>query len=154
MCVALHPRMEIYVKTTKLRFVAWLAMACLLPLTAAAQSVTEDTGRGPSHQFGDEGQLAISSDAALAIEHRTPGDVTTVTLAPAVDYFIIDKLSIGGFISLEHMTVGEYDATTFGIGPRVGYNFTLSDAVSLWPKAGLSFSSTSVSTDVELEGDE
>jgi len=126
------------------------------PLATSAQSLTEDTGSGPAHTFGHAGQLAISSDAALAISHTAPSEgsgVTNVTLAPAVDYFVIDGLSVGGFVSLDYTTIGDWDATEFGIGPRVGYNIELSDLVSVWPKIGMSFRSVSQSREV-AQGDQ
>lgn len=133
---------------TLCRSLSLVALVLALPAVASAQSLTEDTGSGPSYRFGRSGQLAISSDAAIAITHTAPSDgegVTTVTLAPAVDYFVIDGLSIGGFVSMDYTTVGDWDSTEFGIGPRVGYNIDMSDLVSVWPKAGLSFRSRSQS---------
>jgi hypothetical protein len=127
-----------------------LALLAGIPATGFAQSATEDTGTGPSHTFGAKGQLAISSDAALEIKHISPGDTTSITLQPAVDYFIIDQLSIGGFIGLDYATTKGGSTTRFSIGPRVGYNVTLSDLLSIWPKIGFSFATTS--TDVESGG--
>jgi hypothetical protein len=126
---------------------ALLALLTAVPATGFAQSMTEDTGHGPSHTFGAKRQLAISSDAALSITHYSPGSKTTITLQPAVDYFVIDNLSVGGFIGLDYTTAGDTTTTRFGIGPRVGYNLTLSDLVSIWPKIGFSFSATNTETD-------
>jgi hypothetical protein len=126
-----------------------LALLAGIPTTGFAQSATEDTGRGPSHRFGAKGQLAISSDAALEIRHISPGDTTSITLQPAVDYFIIDQLSIGGFIGFDYRTVEDSSTTGFSIGPRVGYNITLSDLVSIWPKLGFSFATTNTEVDNE-----
>jgi hypothetical protein len=131
------------VNHVSIRFLAFMAVLAGVPATGFAQSATEDTGHGPSHTFGHKSQLAISSDAALAITHYAPGDTTTITLAPAVDYFIIDNLSIGGFIGLDYTTSGDASTTRFSIGPRVGYNITLSDLISIWPKVGFSFATTS-----------
>ena len=152
-------------KKTTIEFLTLMAVVTGLPLTVSAQDaataedLTQDTGRGPSYRFGSDGQLAISSDAAIAITHASPSEgasSTRVTLAPAVDYFIIENLSIGGFISLDHTTIEDVDFTVFGIGPRVGYNIPLSNAVSVWPKVGFSFQSTGTSEeeesgDVEIE---
>jgi hypothetical protein len=131
------------VNHASIKFLAFMVVLVGIPATGFAQSATEDTGRGPSHTFGHKGQLAISSDAALSITHYSPGDTTTITLAPAVDYFIIDSLSIGGFIGLDYATSGDASTTRFSIGPRVGYNITLSDLISIWPKVGFSFATTS-----------
>jgi hypothetical protein len=116
--------------------------------TAGAQSVSENTQvTGPAEVFGQKGQIAISSDAALVIQRRTISDVsggtTSIQLAPAADYFVIDNLSIGGFIGWDYTTSGDNDSSRFSIGPRVGYNLPFSDLISIWPKAGFSFAHTS-----------
>lgn len=141
-----------------LKFLPLMMLVIGLPAAVAAQDreLMADTGRGPSYRFGGQGQLAISSDASIEIRHVAPSEgdsYTTITLAPAVDYFVIDGLSIGGFISLEHSAFESSDFTVFGIGPRVGYNITLNDSVSVWPKVGFSFSSISTSEDVDSEGE-
>lgn len=138
-----------------IRFKFFLVTAALVvvPAVGFAQSATEDTGRGPSHNFGHEDTLAISSDAALEISHTSPGDTTRVTLAPAVDYFIINNFSIGGFIGLDYTTSGDISTTRFSIGPRVGYNIMLSDLVSIWPKLGFSLATTSQEVDNDDDDD-
>lgn len=114
------------------------------------KGMTENTrATGPAEVFGAKQQIAISSDAALRIQRRTisgaEGGTTGIELAPAADYFVAPNFSVGGFIGLDYTTSGESDSTRFSIGPRVGYNFPLSDFVSIWPKAGLSFAHTSTS---------
>jgi hypothetical protein len=121
--------------------------------TVNGQSLTEQTqANSPVDQFGGKGQLAISSDAALSISNTSlsggKGSTTTLQVAPAVDYFVIRSLSVGGSVLLNYSSAGSGHSTSFGIGPRVGYNFPLSDLVSVWPKAGMSISSTSQSIDV------
>jgi hypothetical protein len=138
-------------------FLACAGIALGNPFASEAQSPVEDTGRGPSHLFGDQGQLAISSDASFTIEYRSPGDVSSITLAPAVDYFVIDRVSIGGFIGWSYITADDAHSSRFAIGPRVGYNLTLSDMVSIWPKIGFSFATTDNdddATDLEFEGND
>jgi hypothetical protein len=126
-----------------------LIAALALPLSTHAQSVSEDTGRGPAHVFGNQGELALSSDAAILIDHSSQGR-TRIQLAPALDYFIIKNLSIGGTISLAYTKFSLGSETIVGIGPRVGYNLMLSDLMSIWPKIGFSYthSNSSVGTAV------
>lgn len=119
--------------------------------TVNGQSVTErTTGNSPVDQFGGKGQLAISSDAALSISSTSlsgvDGSATEITLAPAVDYFVIQNLSIGGSVLFNYKNAGSGSATRFGVGPRVGYNIPFSDLISVWPKIGMSLASTSTST--------
>jgi hypothetical protein len=127
---------------------AALGVPLFLAGSANAQSVTDNTRvTGPAEVFGAAGQIAISSDAALVIQRRTISDVsggtTSIQLAPAADYFVINNLSVGGFVGFDYVTSGDNDSSRFSIGPRVGYNLPFSDLISIWPKAGFSFAHTS-----------
>ncbi len=135
------------IRTTTSAFVAF-AGTLFVALSANAQSVTENTRvTGPAEIFGGAGQIAISSDAALTVQRRTisgvEGGTSTIQLAPAADYFVINNLSVGGFVGFDYVTSGDNDSSRFAIGPRVGYNIPFSDLVSIWPKAGFSFAHTS-----------
>ena len=102
----------------------------------------------PSGAFGDQGQLTVSSDSSLSVSHRTFSDsdlsTTEITLLPAVDYFVVHNLSVGGFLGLDYVKAGSEHSTTFEIGPRVGYNLPLGKLVSFWPKVGLSYTHASI----------
>src|SRR4051812_38398837 len=54
---------------------------------------------GPAGEFGIANSWAFSSDAALLIQRATQsqvsGAVTSVTLAPATDIFLVRNLSVG-----------------------------------------------------------
>jgi hypothetical protein len=97
--------------------------------------------------FGAPGTLAISSDANVTLSGSSVsgggGSSWTLTLAPAADYFLpVRGLSIGGQISYTHTHLGSpavESSDTFGIGPRVGYDVTINDRFSIWPKVGLLF---------------
>lgn len=138
---------EATVNHASLKSFALLGLLIAVPATSFAQDLTADSGGGPSRNFGKKGELAISSDAALEISHTSPGDTTKITLQPAVDYFVIDNLSVGGFIGLDYTSFSNGSTTRFSIGPRVGYNLPLSDLISIWPKIGFSFATTSTSVD-------
>ena len=116
------------------------------PRTPAVPEVNPGT---PAGIFGGKGQLAISSDAGLYIQNSSTsgvdGSATTLQLRPAFDYFLMDNLSLGGFLGVEYQSVPTGHSTTWAIGPRVGYNVAFSDKFSIWPKAGVSFASTSQS---------
>lgn len=102
--------------------------------------VAEDDSAG----FGVPRQWVFSTDAELSFRRTTlsgqDGSVTSLTIAPGVDYFIIPNLSIGGGIGIYYTKTGESNATKFSIGPRVGYNFEISKLFSVWPKLGFSYS--------------
>lgn len=133
-------------------FAAVVALPLLSARSSSAQSVTQNTRAvGPAEMFGGARQWAFSSDAALTIQRRaisgTEGGTTAIQLSPSADYFVIDNLSIGGFIGFDYVHTGDDDSTRFSIGPRVGYNLALSDLVSIWPKGGFSYAYTSTSSD-------
>lgn len=124
---------------------------CSWSAGAAAQSATQQTSAdGAADAFGGARQIAVSSDVALTIARATtngvPGGTTTIDLAPALDYFALKNVSVGGFIGFKYATTGDNDANRFSMGPRVGYNLNLSDLVSLWPKIGFSYARTSTTT--------
>ncbi|HKO47986.1 MAG TPA: hypothetical protein VJV79_09700 [Polyangiaceae bacterium] len=104
----------------------------------------------PSGVFGDRGQITISSDAGLSISSTSTsgvdGSTTKLTLLPALDYFVANNISVGGFIGVDYTTTSGQHETVFQIGPRVGYNLAFSERFSFWPKLGFSYSSSSTST--------
>ncbi len=121
-------------------------------LSAAAQTPPErDPGmphvaaNSPSGVFGGKGQLAIMSEAGVVFTHTTVKDSdasdTTLVLRPAIDYFVIDHLSVGLFTGVEYTKTAGGSKTSYGVGPRIGYDIPFSDRFSLWPKAGVSFNS-------------
>lgn len=127
---------------------ALLALVLLSAQGASAQPKTSEgpTERAASVRFGGPKQLAISSDAAINIQRRTQsnggGAVTSLTLAPAADYFLFKAFSVGGFIGVDYSKTGSSHSTRFSIGPRIGYNAWLSERWSLWPKLGFSYAYT------------
>lgn len=105
----------------------------------------------PSGIFGAKGQLAISSDAGFSLSNtslsESDGSSTTLILRPAVDYFVVDNLSLGGFLGLDYNNAPGGSSTAMSIGPRIGYNLPFGERWSVWPKLGFSFASTSQKTD-------
>ncbi|WP_146651897.1 hypothetical protein [Labilithrix luteola] len=106
----------------------------------------------PAVSFGRKNELAISSDAGLLIANTTTqgfhGSTTTITVLPSVDYFLVDHFSIGGFVGLNYTRREGGHTTQFLTGPRVGYDIPVGRYLSVWPKLGLSVSSTSQSVDI------
>lgn len=102
----------------------------------------------PSGVFGGKGQLAILAEAGVVLEHKSFSDsdasTTTLVLRPAVDYFVIDHLSVGAFTGVSYEKAQGGSTTSYGIGPRVGYDIPFTPLFSVWPKAGLSFNSNSL----------
>lgn len=105
----------------------------------------------PAAMFGDKGQITLGSETGVTVSTTsTKGadSTTTLTLHPAVDYFFVNNISVGGFLGIDYAKSGPSKTTTFGIGPRVGYNITFSERWSFWPKLGFSYTSSSLTTEV------
>ncbi len=130
-------------------------LAALLSFSSTAHAQAQD--------FGNKGQLAISGDTNLSFTGTSlsdnGGSSFTFLIQPSVDYFVIDNLSLGGFVAYEHTSVspgGTGNSTnvdTFGIGPRVGYDFRIGNSFSFWPKAMIEYATTSSSTGGQSNGD-
>ncbi|RYZ04254.1 MAG: hypothetical protein EOO73_24515 [Myxococcales bacterium] len=142
----------------RIAFVASSLVVSSLSFSAAAQTPPEpDPGmpkvpaNSPSGVFGGKGQLAILAEAGVVFSHTsisgTDASSTTLVLRPAVDYFVIDHLSVGAFTGVSYEKAQGASTTTYAIGPRVGYDIPFTSRFSLWPKAGLSFNSTTLKTD-------
>jgi hypothetical protein len=104
----------------------------------------------PAGLFAERGQLAIMGEAGALFTHTSVsgrGSTTSVVFRPAVDYFVIDHLSVGAFTGIEYTSAPGGSTTTYAIGPRVGYDIPLSERFSLWPKVGFSVNSATVKVD-------
>jgi hypothetical protein len=158
-----------------------LAAALLVPAIASAQ---EGAGFGRSGEVAITWDQALASTymgsvlqgptgsalvavlpppswSMIDIQHTSldnnGGSVTRVGLAPALDYFVVDNLSLGAQLLFDLVTIspGSVGAgqpqpqgttiTTFGIAPQVGYNIALGDNFSIWPKLFFAYSNSSQS---------
>jgi hypothetical protein len=73
--------------------------------------------------------------------------VTTITLGPAADYFVVRSFSLGLHALWEHTEISGVPGTSTWIaGVRVGYALRIGDAFSFWPRANVDFQHTSIVT--------
>jgi hypothetical protein len=141
-----------------------IAFAALLPLVCFAlpASAAEDA-KGGETEFGNAGVLNIGASTGLGLEFgssKSPdppdgnGEKTSSTrfgITAALDYFVIDGLSVGAAVLFDTRSskTGDDDKTKFsttawGVGPRVGYNLWLTPGqFSLWPTLQLAYLSGS-----------
>jgi hypothetical protein len=109
---------------------------------ARAEEVAQPAG------FGALGQIAVSADLQLEAVHRSQGmgSRTTVVIRPALDYFLMPNISVGGFIGYSSGSAsfgplaGNTDLTEISLGARAGYNLRIADMLSLWGQARLVYS--------------
>jgi hypothetical protein len=132
-----------------------LSAAIAASFVAGDALAADDTSNAEA--FGAQGHLAVSSDAGFSLTHTSigdnGGDSTNVLFMPAADYFVIQNLSLGGFVGVDYLSFGnDVSTTTFTIGPRVGYDIALADKFSFWPRGGFFFDSVSLSTTTTING--
>jgi hypothetical protein len=100
--------------------------------------------------FGSAGQLVLSSDVQGSLQVQTSdiaSTVTTITVGPAADYFLLRSFSVGAHALWEHTGVSGVPSTDAWIaGVRVGYALRLGGSFSFWPRANVDFQHTSLLT--------
>lgn len=119
---------------------------------------------------GATGQQLLTSGNTItgAVSSETTIRSWSIWLAPSIDYFLVENLSIGGLFAVDTtfgnaevktttqtgaastVSTNEFDlpsVTSFTLMPRVGYFLRVySDRVSLWPRVGFGYFSGSNST--------
>lgn len=162
-----------------------------LPAFALAFGLLSATGLAEAQEFGSKGQLAIGAERLFGFtwSHRweksiVPGvpdhtdDVNGISLMwhpspaqgpydsprAAVDYFVIDHLSVGGtigYIGGSIATTQETPAGTrtvsndysaFLFAPRAGYAYMFGSVVGIWPHGGFTYYSYSQDNAVKGNG--
>ena len=58
------------------------------------------------------------------VDLNTGENSTHIGFSPSAGFFVIDKLAVGGNVSLNYSKTGENKITSLGIGPFVRYYFT------------------------------
>jgi hypothetical protein len=96
-------------------------------------------------------------DAQYTTFDNNGGSATRFGLAPTLDYFVIDNLSLGAQVLVDLITLSPASPgqgqptpqsttiTTLGIAPQVGYNIALGDTFSFWPKAFFAYATSTSS---------
>jgi hypothetical protein len=123
-----------------------LAFSFLTVVRAARAEADEPMpAASDAPRFGSKHTLAISGDFLLAAQRYSStyfSGETNVTVRPALDYFLLDHLSVGGLVAFGYMGGSQLGASqlSVAIGPRVGYEIALGDRFSVWPNVGTSYS--------------
>jgi len=143
-----------------------------LAIAAAASALAIGTPAYAQDTFGTKKDFVFAADRLTGVylfkQGETKDTVLGLLAGPSglnvyqtarlsFDYFVIDHLSIGGAISYWSVNFdppGPGDATTseFLFAPRVGYSIPISKAFGFWPRAGISYRSTSV-LDAKAQGE-
>lgn len=118
------------------RFVLSVALA----LTLLGQSHAAFAFGGTAPNLERQGNFVVTNDAGLGFSQQIGhGGGTTFNLRPALAYFIVNHLSVGGAIEFDYGS-GHPAFTQLQIAPEIGYEFALSDTWSFWPQASVPIS--------------
>lgn len=106
-----------------------------VPIAATTANLTPMSGGPATPRFGDRSTVVLSSDLAGFVgaqASRSSAMTGVISLAPAVDWFAVARLSFGlqGTLHFDDTDLGKH--TTFGVGPRVGYDVPIGPSASLW----------------------
>ena len=112
---------------------------------------------GPTYSgpFGIMRQSYSERPLANNVEVDNKYHATTIWLAPAADYFVIQGLSLGGLLELAHTSTSEEIPTNtnatnsfsqpstlnVSVLPRIGYMIPLGDRFGIWPRLTLGYAS-------------
>jgi hypothetical protein len=116
-------------------FVPALALVCIASAAPRAHAFG-----GSARELERQGTFAVTNKADFGFEQQLNSPThTTFSLKPALDYFVIDRLSVGGAVGLQFFgpPSPQPNSTVFTIEPEVGYELALSDTWSFWPQASL-----------------
>jgi hypothetical protein len=111
------------------------ARAHAQPATAPPPAAVPAAGGGLGQGFGEAGQFVISGEAN-AFFSKTNNVGWTAAITPALDYFIMPSISLGGSVTA---LVGSGSHTGFGVAARAGYNLNVTEQLGVWPIAGVGY---------------
>jgi hypothetical protein len=127
--------------------------------------VGRDGELAPTMQYYGPIGFAIqrySQTDPAAAQNSDSVTATTFWLAPSLDVFVIDHLSIGGMVEIAYTSNSGSEATSnsrstnvnlpsntsFAILPRVGWLFALSNRWAIWPRLGAGYVTSAVGSTV------
>jgi hypothetical protein len=119
--------------------------------TSTPPATSTSTGGDPASAFGLLGQIVISGELQASIVHESVSmggaSSTNITVQPALDYFVMPNVSVGGAVVISHGSFAGGSGTVMEIGllARAGYNLHLAPMVSLWPQLELGYLHDSIS---------
>jgi hypothetical protein len=141
--------------------VGGLVVGCALVLPARVHAQTQaappppppaPAGAGGLGQgFGEAGQIAISGELN-AFFSKTNHAGWTAAITPALDYFIMPSISVGGSVTA---LIGDDSRTGIGVAARAGYNLNVTENLGAWPIVGIGYaheSSGSGAASISLSG--
>jgi hypothetical protein len=126
----------------RLRLAGLLTFAAFIAGLFSTASVAHAQGGG----FGTQGQIAITGEFEGHLHNGWE-----LRLHPALDYFIVNNVSVGGVIGFQYNS-GNPGRTTIDLGVRAGYDLFINNQVTFWPTVGIFYEHFSIGSPVNQSG--
>ncbi len=95
---------------------------------------------GTSLRFTASAPMLASRPAAVPTASGARDEFSgEATLALAIDYFVVKRVSVGAFVRAGYSWSPDAYGPGFGVGPRIGYQVPFTEWVSIWPRLDMSF---------------
>jgi hypothetical protein len=93
---------------------------------------------GSANELSRQGNFVVTNDADFRFNKPFNTPDTEFLLQPALHYMVMDHLSLGGAVGIQINDSG-HGPSGFGVDlrPYIGYELSLSDTWSFWPRAYL-----------------
>jgi hypothetical protein len=112
-----------------------------------------ERGVGPAPRFGTAGQIALDSELSLGAGwtsfQGSPAQSSSGYADAALDYFVVDHVSLGAGVSGSLIGITGVDSTTgmavttqsknAGVFVRMGADMPVAERVSFWPRVSLGY---------------
>lgn len=94
----------------------------------------------PSAGFAAVGQWVLTmkttDDEGYVFFHKASGGDWSLSVHPALDYFIVNSVSLGATVGFTYLSA-DTGTTVFDLGGRAGFNLNINDNLGFWPTAGV-----------------
>jgi hypothetical protein len=111
----------------------WLSAATVTAVLSSSTSGAWAFG-GSAPDLAKRGNFVISNRANVGFTQGLSYRGTSIDIAPELDYLVVQGLSVGG-AAVFHWDSG--GGTSGGIVPQIGYDVTISDSWSFWPRLAI-----------------
>jgi hypothetical protein len=107
--------------------------------------------RGPTRSFGEAGEFVLTGEigasAFWTTYDGTGASYSSVAFSPGVDYFVVDRLSVGVEFQAAYSNQRGFDGTTLvtyadtnlNVAPRVGVDIPIGRWFSVYPRVRIYF---------------
>jgi opacity protein-like surface antigen len=130
-----------------------LIIAIALIFATVAMAADNPTDKGSVILNGNASFSSVSIDSLMGDE-----SVTTINIIPSIGFFIAPNIMVGGDLEYIKVSYSDVSASSFGIGPTVGYYFNMDNTRldakgAIYPYIKGFFIWTTTSPDLETDLD-